>query len=128
MSDLHLTNALTSSPTATPLKPQIFPTDGYAQLYAALAASYREGRGAPVRGRYRVLPNKWKGVRGGYDADVLWLVNSRLAAWEAALPAASAVDRSHSDRTRAMIRASWARASASISSRNDAGSILRRRA
>ncbi|KAI8463374.1 MAG: hypothetical protein J3K34DRAFT_444183 [Monoraphidium minutum] len=66
---------------------QIFPVDGYQKLYAAMAKSYRAGRGSSYRATYAVQSNAHKGVVGGWEVDVLWVFNNRLNSWERQLPA-----------------------------------------
>lgn len=37
----------------------------------------------------QVLPNKYQGIRGGYEANILWVLNGRDAEWESRLPDAT---------------------------------------
>ncbi|KAG2499381.1 hypothetical protein HYH03_002956 [Edaphochlamys debaryana] len=65
---------------------QVFPREGYDELYAALAGSLKNGQAALHRAAYPVLDNPGQGIIGGWTVDVLWLVNMRADQWEAQLP------------------------------------------
>jgi hypothetical protein len=67
----------------------VFPTEDWPKLFAAYKAVYAARRTPYVRMRHRVLRNDYQGVRGGYTADVLWVLNGRDDAWEARLPPAT---------------------------------------
>ncbi|KAG2442832.1 hypothetical protein HXX76_002911 [Chlamydomonas incerta] len=66
---------------------QVFPREGYDQLYAALAGSLAAGQPALHRAAYTVLDNAAQAITGGWTVEVLWLVNMRSRQWESQLPA-----------------------------------------
>lgn len=65
---------------------QVFPAGGFKELYAALEAAYKAGRNTVHKAKYTVLDNPYKAVKGGWEVEVLWVMNNKVAAWEAQLP------------------------------------------
>jgi hypothetical protein len=65
---------------------QVFPRSGYEPLYEAVSGAVAEGKPATYRLKTTVLPNKWQGVEGGYEVDLLWFFNMPCAEFEEALP------------------------------------------
>ncbi|GIL88755.1 hypothetical protein Vretimale_17198 [Volvox reticuliferus] len=65
---------------------QVFPSEGFSELCQALQDSAQAGL-APVHvNEYEVIENSALGVRGGWRVRVMWVMNDRQSAWEAALP------------------------------------------
>ncbi|PNH12072.1 hypothetical protein TSOC_000999, partial [Tetrabaena socialis] len=54
---------------------QVFPTEGYAQLYDALAQRFAAGQPSTHRAAYTVLDNPAQAVHGGWTVEVLWVFN-----------------------------------------------------
>ncbi|KAG2499382.1 hypothetical protein HYH03_002957 [Edaphochlamys debaryana] len=65
---------------------QVFPREGFDELYAALQERLREGRPAVHRASYTVLDNPGQAIQGGWSVDVLWVINMKVDAWEEQLP------------------------------------------
>ncbi|GBF94754.1 hypothetical protein Rsub_07637 [Raphidocelis subcapitata] len=65
---------------------QIFPREGFDQLYAAISSAHKAGKSAVHRARYPVLDNPAKAVAGGWQVEVLWVINAQIREWEKALP------------------------------------------
>lgn len=65
---------------------QVFPKEGFAELYRALKASHAAGDAHVFARTYEVLPNSFMGIPGGYEVNVLFVLNGRSSQWEAALP------------------------------------------
>jgi hypothetical protein len=68
-------------------KLQVFPTAGYQALFAALQNSTAAGGPTYHLAEYQVLTNAYQAVFGGWQVEVLWVVNQEATNWEAALPA-----------------------------------------
>ncbi|GIL60744.1 hypothetical protein Vafri_15276 [Volvox africanus] len=65
---------------------QVFPAEGFSELCQALQDSAQAGL-APVHvNEYEVIENAALGVPGGWRVRVMWVINDRQSAWEAALP------------------------------------------
>ncbi|PNW85074.1 hypothetical protein CHLRE_03g170600v5 [Chlamydomonas reinhardtii] len=65
---------------------QVFPREGYDELYAALSGSLRSGQPALHRASYPVVDNAIQAITGGWTVEVLWLVNMQSRQWESQLP------------------------------------------
>eukprot|EP00879_Flechtneria_rotunda_P023516 GHRR01024878.1.p1 GENE.GHRR01024878.1~~GHRR01024878.1.p1 ORF type:complete len:572 (+),score=153.32 GHRR01024878.1:161-1876(+) len=71
-------------------KTQVFPKEGYQQLYEAISNTTAAGGPTYHLATYQVLTNGYQGVFGGWEVDVLWVVNQQQTDWEAALPSDTA--------------------------------------
>jgi len=72
---------------------QVFETGEWPPLYRELRARFYAGEPPVIRRKaLRVLPNAFQAVRGGYDADVLFVFNVRTAGWEERLPLATRLE------------------------------------
>lgn len=60
----------------------VFPTDQYDALVEGFQAAKEAGATVMFRDRYRVKENRHYGIEGGWEADVLWVYNERVPAWE----------------------------------------------
>lgn len=69
---------------------QVFEKNEWERLSKQLASSAKAGGPLSARVKLKVLPNEVQGVTGNYDADVLFLLNSKCQAWEKELPAEGA--------------------------------------
>ncbi|GFR41215.1 hypothetical protein Agub_g1888, partial [Astrephomene gubernaculifera] len=65
---------------------QVFPQEGYAELYGALYGGLAMGQPAIHRASYPVLDNAAQAITGGWQVEVLWLINMQSREWEDQLP------------------------------------------
>jgi hypothetical protein len=71
---------------------QVFAREHWAPLYQELRARFYAGEPAVIRRKgLRVLPNAFQAIRGGYDADVVFVFNVKTAGWEERLSLATRV-------------------------------------
>jgi hypothetical protein len=68
---------------------QVFPREDFMPMYESISKAVAEGKPATYRLKTRVLANKWQGVEGGYDVDLLWFLNQPCRDFEEALPQAT---------------------------------------
>ncbi|GLI69462.1 hypothetical protein VaNZ11_014078 [Volvox africanus] len=67
---------------------QVFKSECFNNLFRALRKKSRAGE-APVHvDDYEVLENKHMGIKGGWTARVMWVMNERMSRFEAMLPEA----------------------------------------
>ncbi|EFJ46764.1 hypothetical protein VOLCADRAFT_92900 [Volvox carteri f. nagariensis] len=68
---------------------QVFKPEGFQRLFEALRKKQAVGE-APVHADYyEVLDNRHLGIKGGWTVRVMWVLNERMAKWEAKLPEAT---------------------------------------
>ncbi|HLT34776.1 MAG TPA: patatin-like phospholipase family protein [Enhygromyxa sp.] len=65
---------------------QVFPTEEFAELVAALQAAKRAGDPLVVVREHQLLDNAWWRIRGGRKLRVAWVYLDRAARFEAELP------------------------------------------
>jgi hypothetical protein len=79
-----------TSERATAEHSQVFEEREWAPLYQELRARFYAGEPPVIRRKaLKVLPNAFQAVRGGYQADVVFVFNVRTAGWEERLPVAT---------------------------------------
>ncbi|WIA11774.1 hypothetical protein OEZ85_011868 [Tetradesmus obliquus] len=67
-------------------KLQVFPTQGYDELFYAVRNSTAAGGPSFHMATYDVLTNSFQAIFGGWQVEVLWVVNAQQTKWEQALP------------------------------------------
>lgn len=65
----------------------VFSQEMYAPLVENLLQKKADGKTALHRARYTVRDVPHYGIEGGWEVDVLWVYNERVADWEKRLPA-----------------------------------------
>jgi hypothetical protein len=65
----------------------VFPKPKYKTLVQGLMAARDSGETVMFQDQYQVLENKHYGIAGGWEAEVLWVYNERVPAWEQKLRA-----------------------------------------
>jgi predicted acylesterase/phospholipase RssA len=64
----------------------VFPASQYQKLVEGLLAAKEVGQTVMFRDRYTVMGNAHHGIQGGWEANILWVYNERVPAWEQRLP------------------------------------------
>jgi len=64
----------------------VFEPSEFAPLWHEVQAQHSRGEPAVVRGRYTVVDNKHFGIKGGWQADIVWVVFLPSETFRAALP------------------------------------------
>lgn len=64
----------------------VFPKNKYNALVNGLLGAKAQDQTVMFRDTYKVKKNSHFGIEGGWTADVLWIYNERVPAWEAQLP------------------------------------------
>ncbi|KAF6265852.1 hypothetical protein COO60DRAFT_765794 [Scenedesmus sp. NREL 46B-D3] len=67
-------------------KLQVFPTQGYDELFYAVRNSTAAGGPSYHMATYDVLTNSFQAIFGGWQVAVLWVINQQQTDWEQALP------------------------------------------
>ncbi|GIL43121.1 hypothetical protein Vafri_957, partial [Volvox africanus] len=65
---------------------QVFPREGFDDLYDSLRGGMIHGQPAIHRASYSVLSNPMQAINGGWQVEVLWLINMQARQWEELLP------------------------------------------
>ena len=64
----------------------VFPADQYEKLTKGLIQAKKLGKTVMFRDQYEVQENRFYGIEGGWEVDVLWVYNERVKDWEDELP------------------------------------------
>jgi len=65
---------------------QVFEADKWDELLAKFIELEKDGKPLVVRLKLQVLENKTQGVKGGYEADTVWVLNGGKTQWLEQLP------------------------------------------
>ena len=64
----------------------VFPEADFCRLVTGLQDKKHAGESVMTTMRHRVQDNEWWGLSGGWDVEICWVYNERVAGWENQLP------------------------------------------
>jgi hypothetical protein len=65
---------------------RVFTKQAWQSVITALQAQKKQGLPLVTVQKQTVQPNKWWGLQGGWDVEICWVYNDRVASWEQQLP------------------------------------------
>ena len=76
---------LFGQPSPRMARNQVFNAADFHRVVRELQAAKRAGGSVIARARHAVQANDWWGIEGGWEAEVCWVYNDRVPAWESQL-------------------------------------------